>query len=58
MMKKKKISDMSDATKTSILERWRHSKANSLKAIAAEFSCSANQVNTIINKYLATKILP
>jgi hypothetical protein len=57
-MKKKKISYLSDATRNIILERWRHSKANSLKTIAAEFSCSTNQVNTIINKYLSTKALP
>lgn len=57
-MKNKKLAAIPEETKTRIVERWRHSKANSITIIAAEFGCSTNQVNTIINKYLSTKILP
>jgi hypothetical protein len=57
-MKKKKALEIPEETKTRIVERWRHNKANSLTIIADEFDCSYHQVNAIINKYLSTKILP
>jgi hypothetical protein len=55
-VKTKPTSSLNEETKALIIERWRTTKLNSIPKISAEFGLSQGIINTVINKYLSSKI--
>jgi len=56
MASSKSASKLDDKTKKQIINKWKTSKLNSIPDIARKMNLPYRTVNTIINKYLSTKI--